>query len=446
MRSQCSEKLNKVIDALNVQGATVYFVGGCVRDWLMGHPCVDFDLEIFGIEDEKLVEVLKQFGPVDYFGKQFGIYKLLNIPEADFALPRKEKKIDHGHQGFDITTNPYLSVKEAALRRDFTMNALYYNTKTNTYEDYYGGLDDLKHRLMRVVNPSTFIEDPLRVLRLAQFISRFDLEVDMQTKQLCHQMVLNGDLESLSKERVFNEYNKMLLGKKPSLGISFLYEIEALPQELQVLGEVHQRPDYHPEGCVLNHVKMVVDHGAMVKEKTSYPLGFMWSCLLHDIGKASTTDEFGHAYDHEIVGGDMCDEVLKKFCNHKKLMKYTKQMIYSHMKLGQYARSGVKDKTFLKLLAQLHGKTTLNDLYYLTEADMNIRKEGLEKVQNFLKEKVERLGYEAPTPVVQGNDLIDLGYEPGPKIKELLEVAYDMQLGGYKRKAILKMLGKGDVK
>ena len=168
--------------------------------------------------------------------------------------------------------------------------------------------------------------------------------------------------------------------------------------------------------------------------------------LLHDIGKASTTDEFGHAYDHEIVGGDMCDEVLKKFCNHKKLMKYTKQMVYSHVKLGQYARSGVKDKTFLKLLAQLHGKTTLNDLYYLTEADMNIRKEGLEKVQNFLKEKVERLGYEAPTPVVQGNDLIDLGYEPGPKIKELLEVAYDMQLGGYKRKVILKMLGKGDVK
>ena len=362
MRSQCSEKLNKVIDALNMQGATVYFVGGCVRDKLMGNACVDFDMEIFGIEAEQLVKVLSQFGYVDHFGKQFGIYKLLSIPEADFALPRKEKKIESGHQGFEITTNPYLGIKEAAMRRDFTMNALYYNTKTNEYEDYYGGLEDLNRGIIRVVNSKTFIEDPLRVLRLAQFMSRFELEIDPYTKELCSQMVKNGDLETLSKERVFNEYNKMLLGKKPSLGIQFLYDIEALPKELQVLGDIHQRPDYHPEGCVLNHVKMVVDHGAQVKEKTSYPLGFMWSCLLHDIGKASTTDEFGHAYNHEIVGGDMCDEVLKKFCNHKKLMKYTKQMIYSHMKLGQYARSGVKDKTFLKLLAQLNGKTTLNDL------------------------------------------------------------------------------------
>ena len=223
MRSQCSEKLNKVIDALNVQGATVYFVGGCVRDWLMGHPCVDFDLEIFGIEDEKLVEVLKQFGPVDYFGKQFGIYKLLNIPEADFALPRKEKKIDHGHQGFDVTTNPYLSVKEAALRRDFTMNALYYNTKTNTYEDYYGGIDDLKHRLMRVVNPSTFIEDPLRVLRGAQFASRFQFSVAPETIELCKGM----DLNTLASERIFEDRKMQLLMLGQRLDTSIRNELTA---------------------------------------------------------------------------------------------------------------------------------------------------------------------------------------------------------------------------
>lgn len=446
IREKCSEQLNQVIDALNQQGATVYFVGGCVRDDLMNQPCHDFDMEIFGIEEETLVAILKQFGPVDTFGKQFGIYKLLTLPEADFALPRKERKTASGHVGFEVTTNPFLSLKDAAMRRDFTINAIYFNTKTNQYEDYYDGLNDLKNKIIRVVNPDTFIEDPLRVLRLAQFVSRFGFQIDENSKQLCKEMVSRGDLETLSKERVFGEYNKLLLGEQPSLGISFLYDIEALPKELQVLGSIHQRLDYHPEGCVLNHVKLVLDHGAKVKEKTTFPLGFMWSCLLHDIGKATTTDDFGHAINHEIVGANMCEDVLGRLCNHKKLIGYTKQMIASHMALGKYARSNIKDKTFLKLLAQLNGKTNLNDLYYLTEADMFGRGlDGTDEVlviQTFLREKTEKLGDKAPVPIVNGQDLKAIGIPQGPQFKELLEVAYDMQLGGYKKEAILKTLKK----
>lgn len=448
IRENCSAQLNQVIDTLNHQGATVYFVGGCVRDDLMNRLCHDFDIEVFGIEDHRLVEILSQFGPVDQFGKQFGIYKLLSIPEADFALPRKEKKTASGHIGFDVQTNPYLSVKEAAKRRDFTINAIYFNTKTNTYEDYYGGIEDLNRHILRVVHGDTFVEDPLRVLRLAQFVSRFEFEIDAYTKQLCFKMTMNGDLNTLSKERVFAEYNKMLLGRKPSLGIQFLYEIKALPECLQVLGNIHQRPDFHPEGCVLNHVKFVCDHGAKVKDQTSYPLGFMWACLLHDIGKASTTDDFGHAFNHEIVGGDMCEAVLKQFCEHKQLIRYVKQMIYSHMKLGQYSRNKIKDKTFLKLLAQLNGKTTLNDLYYLTEADLSGRgidaSKDISQVQAFLKEKTEKLGSEAPSPIVDGKDLLNLGFKPGPQMKTLLQKAYDLQLGGYSKEGILKTLRKGD--
>lgn len=449
IREKCSALLNQVIDELNQQGATVYFVGGCVRDDLMNRPCHDFDIEVFHMEQEKLVEVLKQFGHVDSFGKQFGIYKLLKLPEADFALPRTEKKIDEGHQGFDIQTDPYLSMEKAAMRRDFTINAIYFNTKTNEYEDFYDGIEDLKKGIIRVVNKDTFQEDPLRVLRLAQFVSRFEFEIDPFSQQLCYEMVKRGDLKTLSKERVFAEYNKMLMGSKPSLGIQFLYEIEALPEDLQILGSIHQRLDYHPEGCVLNHVKMVLDHGAKVKGKTCFPLGFMWSCLLHDIGKASTTDQFGHAYDHEIVGAELSQEVLKEFCNHKKLMNYVKLMISLHMKLGQYARNGVKDKTFLKLLAKLHGKNNLNDLYYLTESDMYGRlldgSEDVKRIQQFLIEKTNKLGCVAPVPFINGQDLINLGIEAGPKMKELLELAYDMQLGGYTKKAVLKMIGKGDI-
>lgn len=443
---KCSKLLVKVINELNRQGATVYFVGGCVRDDLMNQPCHDFDIEVFHMEESRLLEVLKQFGNVDMFGKQFGIYKLLSVPEADFALPRKEKKIALGHGGFDIETNPFLDIKEAARRRDFTMNAIYFNTKTNEYEDYYGGINDLNNKMIRIVDPITFKEDPLRVLRLAQFVSRFGFQIDENSKEICKEMVANGDLETLSKERVFAEYNKMLMGNQPSLGISFLYDLKALPHELQVLGNVHQRLDYHPEGCVLNHVKLVLDYGAKIKEKTKKPLWFMWTCLLHDIGKAVTTDEFGHAYQHDIIGSEMCEEVLERFCNQKKMKIYIKQMIYSHMKLGQYARSGVKDKTFLKLLAQLNGKTTLNDLYYLTEADYNGRlidsAEDIHRLRAFLIEKTDKLGVVAPTPKITGKDLMDLGFPQGPQLKVLLEEAYDMQLGGYSRKSILKILGK----
>ena len=443
---KCSKLLVKVINELNHQGATVYFVGGCVRDDLMNRPCHDFDIEVFHMEESKLLEVLRKFGYVDMFGKQFGIYKLLTVPEADFALPRKEKKIAEGHGGFDVQTNPFLDMKEAARRRDFTMNAIYFNTKTNEYEDYYGGIHDLNNKIIRVVDPITFKEDPLRVLRLAQFVSRFNFNIDPYTQQICKEMVENKDLDTLSKERVFAEYNKMLLADHPSLGVSFLYDIKALPSELQVLGDIHQRPDYHPEGCVLNHVKLVLDHGAKIKEKTKKPLWFMWACLLHDIGKASTTDEFGHAYQHDVIGAEMCEDVLKRLCNQKKMMIYVKQMIHSHMKLGQYARSGVKDKTFLKLLAQLNGKTTLNDLYYLTEADYNGRlidsTEDIHRLRTFLIEKTNKLGTEAPCPKITGKDLMDMGFSQGPQLKSLLEEAYDMQLGGYSKKSILKILGK----
>ena len=146
------------------------------------------------------------------------------------------------------------------------------------------------------------------------------------------------------------------------------------------------------------------------------------------------------------VGADLSQIVLNEFCNHKKLMSYVKIMIALHMKLGQYARNSVKDKTFLKLLAQLNGKTTLNDLYYLTESDMYGRlRDGFEdvkRIQEFLIEKTNKLGCEAPTPFINGQDLIALGINQGPKMKELLELAYDMQLGGYTRKAVLNTLGK----
>lgn len=442
LRDKCSEQLNQVIDALLYLGADVYFVGGCVRDDLLGLPIKDFDIEVFHLSSEKIEACLRQFGHYDVMGKNFGIYKLYNLPEADFALPRSEYKTGKRHQDFRVEVNPDLSIEKAARRRDFTMNAIYYDARKRAHVDPYGGMKDLTQGIIKVVDKETFVEDPLRVLRLAQFLSRLDFKVEDNTKLLCQQMVHDHLLDYLSKERITVEYEKLLLGKKPSKGLAFLKEVHALPEELDILSKIHQRADYHPEGSAWNHTLAVVDAASVVKEKTSWPLGFMWSALLHDIGKSKTTDDFGHAYGHEIVGADMAMAVLGRLQKNRKLMQYVHVMIENHMKLKIYQSNHAKDKTFLKLLWHLDGKTTLNDLYYLTQSDIlgcgRDTSDSIKLLNDFLKEKVSRLGDKAPEPFINGKDLLDLGFVAGPDMKLYLEEAYKLQLSGQSKEAILK--------
>ena len=438
----CSEKLKTIIKALMAKGADVYFVGGCVRDYLSGKAMKDFDIEVFHLSSEALYQCLSEFGRCQTMGKSFGIYKLDGLSEADFALPRKEKKTGQGHQGFTVEIDPELPVKKASQRRDFTMNAIYYHVNTKQYIDPYHGIDDLKQGIIRVVDEHRFPEDPLRVLRLAQFLSRFDFEVDVKTKQLAKDMVAQGALTTLSHERIMAEYEKLLLGMKPSKGLQFLMDIHALPELLSDLDQVQQRADYHPEGSAWIHTLAVVDEAAKVKEKTSWPLGFMWSALLHDVGKVKTTDEFGHAYGHEDIGADMAVEFLRSVQKNKSLERYVHCMVKNHMKLMTYTRNPAKDKTFLKLLWHLDGKTTLNDLYYLSQSDalgcQADHHDALKAMQLFVSEKVARLGDQAPKPILSGKDLLDLGIKPGPEMKQYLDEAYQLQLGGMNREALIK--------
>lgn len=447
IREKCQDKLNRVIDQLVANHAQVCFVGGCVRDELLGKNMKDFDIEVFQFSQEQLETCLSSFGKCDLLGKSFGVYKLFDLPEADFALPRTEIKTKAGHQGFDVSVNPDLSIETAARRRDFTINAIYYDVNHDIYIDPFGGIEDLKQKVIRVVDASTFPEDPLRVLRLAQFLSRLDFEVDPASKELCQKMVARGDLESLSKERVMAEYDKLLLGQRPSKGLQFLMDIDALPTSLANLQTTKQRPDYHPEGSAWTHTLAVVDRASKLKEKSSWPLAFMWSALLHDIGKTLTTDEFGHAYEHEIVGASLAVELLSGMQKNKSLERYVQAMVENHMKLMTYAFHYAKDKTFLKLLWQIDGKTTLNDLYYLTQCDSLSRglqtDDAITKLNLFLKDKVSRLGDKAPKPLVNGKDLLACGFAPGPMMKTYLHKAYDLQLGGMPKHAILKVLKRG---
>lgn len=223
--------LEEILKELKSIGALPILVGGCVRDSLLNIPNKDYDIELFNLDNlEKIQNTLSKFGTVKEVGKSFGVL-ILSVEnyDFDFALARVERKINLGHRGFEITTDSSLSFNQASLRRDFTINSIGYNYFTKQFLDPNNGIEDLKNKKLRHIKDETFVEDPLRVYRAAQFASRFDLELDSKTFELCKQMVKKDELLELPKQRIFEELKKMFLkSKKPSKGFEVLKALGVL--------------------------------------------------------------------------------------------------------------------------------------------------------------------------------------------------------------------------
>ncbi|MEG0451864.1 MAG: HD domain-containing protein [Coprobacillus sp.] len=442
-------KLNKLAedifqDILN-QGGQVYIVGGSVRDMVMGiDNQKDIDVEVYHLSYQELYDVLSRYGNVNTFGKSFAIMQLDKLKGYDFALPRKEIKAGVKHQDFDIIIDQNMSIEKAVLRRDLTINALMFDYQSQEIIDLYHGLDDIQNRIIRCVDKETFIEDPLRVLRIAQFIARFEMTVEKETFDLCVDMVKAGMLEHLSIERVYQEYCKILMSPKPSLGFEFLKQIHALPFYLQDLVTTSQRLDYHPEGDVFTHTMLVIDVAALMKEKTDEPLSFMWSCLLHDIGKPIVTTSDGHAPLHNEAGV----EVFKKvnIIQSHKQREYISTMIMYHMHLMNMAKNNARDISYLRLLKKIDDKISMNDLIYISRCDKlgrgRVSYEQYDIFEEFIEDKLNRLKDKAVKPIINGNILIENGFDKSSLFKEILNEAYDLQLQGLNTESILRSLKK----
>jgi tRNA nucleotidyltransferase/poly(A) polymerase len=209
--------VKKVARSVEKIGGTMYFVGGFVRDRKIGKDSKDIDVEIHGITEEQLVEVLSQFGNVDKIGASFGVYLIKGV-DIDFALPRVERQTGVLHTDFDVTVNPFIGTYEASKRRDFTMNALMENVLTGELIDHFGGMEDIENGIIRMVDEETFKEDALRVLRAIQFSARFVYSIDEKTRQVAEQM----ELHHLAKERVYEEIRKGMTKGSPDYFISML--------------------------------------------------------------------------------------------------------------------------------------------------------------------------------------------------------------------------------
>ena len=188
------------------KGGRAFYVGGYVRDLLLNIPNKDIDIEVHGIAEKDLVAILNEIGEVDYYGRSFGIYALRH-EDIEVALPRSEKVLGTGHRDFEISVDPDMGYMNAALRRDFTINALMMDVLSHEILDYFNGTDDLNKGIIRHVNDVSFVEDPLRVYRAAQFASRFGFKIDERTVELCKGI----DTFVLSRERIEEELKKALL-------------------------------------------------------------------------------------------------------------------------------------------------------------------------------------------------------------------------------------------
>ncbi len=421
-------------------GGVAYFVGGCVRDSLMGIESTDIDVEIHGISPETLEGILDSLGERLEFGKSFGVYSLSGT-HLDIAMPRRESVTGHGHKDFKIDIDPFIGTKNAAKRRDFTVNALMKNVMTGEIVDHFEGRTDLGKGVLRHVDDSSFPEDPLRVLRAAQFAARFDFEIAPETMSLCSKM----DISTLSRERVFAETEKALLkADKPSKFFELLREMGQLSVwffELEALIGLPQNAKYHTEGDVWRHTMMVLDEAALRRKDAVRPLPFMISALVHDLGKidATTVDDDGvvHAYAHETNGLSRTQRFLSRLSADKALTEYVLNMCKLHMKPNVMAVAGSKIK---KTNALFDEAAEPADLILLALSDARGKTSDYPFVDTapFLWERFGIYKEYMSRPYVMGRDLIDAGIAPSEKFSDILEFAHSLRLGGIPKDTALK--------
>ncbi|MGF6722620.1 tRNA nucleotidyltransferase (CCA-adding enzyme) [Paraburkholderia sp. GAS41] len=267
----------------------IYVVGGAIRDALLGVPVQDRDYVVVGATPEQMVA--QGYRPV---GKDFPVF-LHPQTHEEYALARTERKTAAGYHGFQFFYAPDVTLEEDLARRDLTINAMARQLQpdgslSGPVIDPFNGQGDLQARVFRHVSDA-FIEDPVRILRIARFAARFtDFTVAPQTLELMHKMVSAGEVDALVPERVWQELSRGLMETRPSRMFEVLRACGALERilpEIEALWGVPQRADYHPEVDTGVHVMMVVDHAAA----RGYALAVRFAALTHDLGKATTPED-----------------------------------------------------------------------------------------------------------------------------------------------------------
>jgi tRNA nucleotidyltransferase (CCA-adding enzyme) len=443
--SQFPEKVINLAQAARVAGGRALLVGGCVRDLLMGQEPKDWDVEVYGVHPNKLRALLDQIGLVNVVGEAFTVYKL--GPDLDVSLPRRERKSGRGHRAFVIEGDPSMTIEDAARRRDFTINAIMEDPLTGEIIDPFHGREDIESGILRAVSLDTFAEDSLRVLRAAQFAARFEFRVHPDTVELSRSI----DLSDLPAERIWGEIEKLLLrSRRPSVGLGWLHALKAIDQlfpELRMLIDVPQDAEWHPEGDVFVHTRLVADRARELIDDLPYAkqVTVMLAAVAHDFGKPATTEFIEgrlRSRGHEEAGIEPAASFLDRLNVHTldgyDVRAQVIALVRDHLKPGEFfkKRDEVGDSAFRRLAR----KVELDLLYRVAKADSLGRNAdwvprekwfGSEAQEWFITRARElEVDRQPPAPILLGRHLLEMGLQPGPRMGEITRAIYEMQLDG----------------
>jgi poly(A) polymerase len=437
-----------IVKKLRQEGYSAYFAGGCVRDQLMGIPPKDYDVATSARPEQ----VMRLFSRNVAVGAEFGVVLVLSDDhQVEVATFRSDGNYADGRHPDEViyTDDARLDV----LRRDFTINGLLWDPLTETLLDYVGGCEDIRSRVIRTIGDpgERFREDKLRMMRAARFCARFGFELDAATRDTIQ--VLADQILRVSKERLRDELVKIVTEGYASRGIQLLETLRLLRPivpEISDLQGVEQPPEFHPEGDVWVHTLLMLqlmDETKRMADQGSNPTATDWAAvaapgnslgtgvypsislafgvLLHDVGKPRTFEMKDRIRfnNHCEVGARMSIQICDRLRFPNRQTERVAQLVRDHLKFKDLPQ--MRPATLKRFLRQDGFEEHLE----LHRLDCLGSHRNLD-LWRMAKDHLDRLAPEEirPAPLISGDDLIALGYRPGPIFKEILKAVEDAQL------------------
>jgi len=406
-----------VVEKLSDAGFRALLAGGAVRDRLLGRPASDFDVAT-SAEPSEVKQVFPHVVPV---GEDFGVVLVVLDGEAvEVATFRSDAEYDDGRHPVGVSFS--LDPEEDALRRDFTINALFFDPVTSEVLDHIGGREDLDRRVIRAVGDPVerFAEDRLRMLRAVRFAAKLDFEITEETWSAIR--ALSGDIADVSGERIRDELIGILTGPDPVRGIRMLLAtglLEEVLPEVAATVDVPQPARFHPEGDVYTHTLATVD---LIEPRTAR---LALAALLHDVGKPPTLTRAARVrFDrHAPRGSEMTEAICRRLRLSRLESEAIRELVHDHLRF--IAVRKMREARLRRFLTGALGPEHIA----LHRADCLASHGGL-KNWRYSRERVEEWSREPPPPekLVSGRDLKELGLRPGPDFAPILAEVEDLTL------------------
>jgi poly(A) polymerase len=421
MKSAMEQTARDIVRKLRAAGHVAYYAGGSVRDLLRGETPKDIDVAT----DARPETVQKIFHRTYAVGAHFGVIVVLeNEFQFEVATFRSDGVYLDGRRPVEVH---FATAEEDAARRDFTINGMFFDPEKEEVIDFVAGRADLEHRLIRAIGDPAqrFAEDRLRMLRAVRFATVLGFQIDRTTWDAI--IASASSITQISAERIRDELVKIFLSPNRARGWDLLDAsglMKAVLPELEKMKGCEQPPQFHPEGDVFMHTRIMLE---MLPEEVSLPLVF--SVLFHDVAKPPTAivDEEGRIRfnGHDRVGAEMTEGIMERLRFSRAEIDATVEAVRQHMVFKDVPNMRVaKLKRFM-------ARPTFHDELELHRVDCASSHAMMDNYEFLLKKKEEFANEPIiPPPLVRGEDLIAMGMKPGPKFGEILEAVETRQLEG----------------